>query len=386
MRPSRSRGLFSRALIVVVLVATAFVGVPTGPPVSNGQWPGLAGVWDWFAGLFPEPSVAVAEPAPRGGQGKKPPKRVREVQERGTASARVFAMSDGTFEAEVSPDPTHYRDGEGAWREAETSVKELPKDGYRFGVERNTFASRFGESTDRLVRFEFGGKQAALGIDVPGRKVAPRVEGSTVTYPGVFEGADLQYVVTPESLKENIVLARPVSDPTFRFTLRVVGVTARAQSDGSVGFFRSEAPDGPPVFEMPKPFMVDSKDDAKAPYGKAYSDKVTQTVDQRGANITVTVTADKGWLNAPERQYPVTIDPTIQIEPTPTEGRDAQIWSDTRPATTAPTTGCRWARTRGARRVPCCGSILQWFLKERLSRARRCGCTTTASCGRPRTT
>ncbi|GGS54642.1 DNRLRE domain-containing protein [Actinokineospora fastidiosa] len=80
---------------------------------------------------------------------------------------------------------------------------------------------------------------------------------------------------------------------------------------------------------MPKPFMVDSKDDAKAPYGKAFSDKVTQTVEQHGANITIAVTADKGWLDAPERQYPVTIDPTIVIEPTPTEGQDAQIWSDT---------------------------------------------------------
>ncbi|WP_189213716.1 hypothetical protein [Actinokineospora fastidiosa] len=245
MRSSRSRGWVWRVFTLFVVTAVALVGVPTAEPVSSGQWSGITAVWNWVAGLFPEPAAAVAqEPA---GQGKKSPKRVREVVERGSASARVFAMSDGTFEVEVSPEPTRYRDANGKWQPADTEVKELPRDGFRFGVERNAFVSRFGESSDRLVRFEYAGKQAGLGLDTAARKVTPRVDGSTVTYPGAFEGADLQYVVTPEGLKENIVLPRPVANPTFRFTLRLAGVTARAQEDGSIGFFGNETPDGPPL-------------------------------------------------------------------------------------------------------------------------------------------
>jgi hypothetical protein len=125
------------------------------------------------------------------------------------------------------------------------------------------------------------------------------------------------------------MIATP-SSVSRKFTMQLGGVTARAQPDGSIGFFGpSCAQDGPPRFTMPKPFMVDAKPDAKSPHGKAFIDKVTQTVEQRGENIAIAVRADKEWLAAPERQFPVVIDPTIKIEPTPTAGQGTQIWSDT---------------------------------------------------------
>ncbi|MBB4908876.1 DNRLRE domain-containing protein [Actinophytocola algeriensis] len=251
------------------------------------------------------------------------------MPERASASTRVFAMSDGTFEAEVSPEPQRYRDASGAWRAIDLSVRESVRDGYRFASDRNNSVVRFGERTDQLVRFEHGGRQVALSAAVKGRPVAPRVDGATVTYPGVFDGADVEYVVTPEGVKENIVLAGRVDDPTFEFTVRTAGVVAREQADGSIGFFSTDTPDGPPVFVFPRPFMTDSVPDAKSPTGTRFSDEVTQSVEQQGANATVTVRADKAWLDAADRRYPVRIDPTIRVEPTPTTGQDAQIWSDT---------------------------------------------------------
>jgi hypothetical protein len=329
MSSPRARGLWSRALIVVVLVGVVFTGVPVGQPFSNGQWPGLATAWQWLGSLLPDPGEAAADPAPARQQPpEQPPKRVRELPESGGPAARVFAMSDGTYEAELSPQPRRYKDSAGVWRDIDTTVREQAHDGYRFGSDRNGFAARFGERTSRLARFEYAGKNVALGTDTAEKSVAPKVEGSKVTYPGLFDGADVQYVVTPEGLKENIVLAKPVADPTFRFTLQMAGVVARPQPDGSIAFFPTETPDGPPVFTIPRPFMLDAKDDAKSPHGKVFSDKVTQTVEQHGANITITIKADKGWLDARERQYPVVIDPTIVLDPTPTTGQDAQIWSD----------------------------------------------------------
>lgn len=333
MFSSRSRGVFSRAVLLVVVTALVVVGSPVGQPFSNGQWPGAAAVWQWLGGLFPDPATASAEsgaePAAtpvRAVKPKEPPRRVRELA--GSASSQVFAMSDGTFEAEVSAEPQRYRDAKGVWRDIDLSVRESARDGYRFASDRNRSVARFGERTDRLVRFEAGGRRVALGVEGAARAVAPRVEGSRVTYPGVFGDADLQYVVTAEGVKENIVLPRRVDDPTFRFTLRTAGVTAVEQADGSIGFFPNESPDGPPVFVFPRPFMTDSRPDAKAPYGRSFSDKVTQSVEQRGALVTVTVRAEKAWLDAAERRYPVVIDPTIRIAPTPTDGQDAQIWSD----------------------------------------------------------
>jgi len=334
MLSSRSRGVLSRAVFVLVVVATVVVGVPVGQPYSSGQWPGAAAAWQWLGSLFPSPATAAAAPGPESGTAKpkkpkEPPRRVREVPRLGSASARVFAMSDGSFQAEVSPEPSRYRDGAGVWRDIDTSVREQARDGYRFASDRNGFVARFGERSDRLVRFERGGRRLAVGVAGAARNVVPKVDGASVTYPGALDGADLQYVVTPEGVKENVVLARRVDDPTFRFTLTTSGVAARAQRDGSIGFFDTRSPDGPPVFVVPRPFMSDSTADVKSPHGKRFSDKVTQTVEQHGTTATVTVHADKAWLNAEQRRYPVTIDPTIRVEPTPTTGQDAQIWSDT---------------------------------------------------------
>ncbi|MDX8036021.1 DNRLRE domain-containing protein [Lentzea sp. BCCO 10_0856] len=328
MLTPRFFALPKKLLVVLSLTALAVVGLPAGPPINGpGHLPdlGLSGLWQSITGWFG--GRAEAEPRPQQQQARRePPKRVRELTERRTPSVRLFQMSDGQVEAEVSPRPTAFKDAQGRWQDIDPTVRETPRDGYRFVNNTNGFTSLFGESTDKLARFEAAGKRIALGIDGVARGITPKVEKSTVTYSGAFDGADLVYQVTGEALKENIVLAKAPKDATYRFTLDLAGVTARALPDGVIGFF--DNPDAPPVFVMPKPFMFDSSPDRKSPHGKVWSDKVTQTVEQQGSKITVTVKADQGWLSAKERQYPVVIDPTIKLVPTPTTGQDVQIWSD----------------------------------------------------------
>ncbi|TCN41126.1 hypothetical protein EV644_105412 [Kribbella orskensis] len=150
----------------------------------------------------------------------------------------------------------------------------------------------------------------------------------------MFGDADLVYQVGPDQLKESIVLASAPADPTYRFSLKLAGVKAVPQQpDGSI-VFSPQGGVGRPLFTMPRLFMTDARDDAASPYGKAFSDKVTQTVTQRGANIDITVSADAGWLNSADRQFPVVIDPTIAIEPAPEQAQDAMVDSG------APTTNC----------------------------------------------
>ncbi|MBM7861010.1 DNRLRE domain-containing protein [Lentzea nigeriaca] len=254
-------------------------------------------------------------------QASGPPKRVRELPERRTPSMRVFELSNGQLEAEISAAPQHFQDSGGEWQPVDTTVREQARDGYLFGNDTNAFVSAFGDRTDRVAKFSFSGTQVGLGLDGESRKLDPKVERDSVTYRGAWDGADFSYQVTRGSLKEKITLAAPPKDATYRFSLDLAGVVAQAQPDGSIAFFRANA-DAPPLYVMPKPFMFDSS-------AKSYSDKVSQTFEQHGPKITVTVRADQEWLAAPERKYPVVIDPTISVEPTSNSGQDAQIWSDT---------------------------------------------------------
>ncbi|MFC0032530.1 DNRLRE domain-containing protein [Micromonospora chaiyaphumensis] len=271
------------------------------------------------AGLY----VAQKPPA---GVRKKPAKRVKELTGRRTATTRVFAMSDGRLQAEISAAPRHYRDAKGNWQPIDTTVSPSTADGFAAANTTNTFRSRFGASTAKLARFELDGQQVTLGLAGAPRTVKPVLKGDTVTYPGIADGVDLAYDVTATALKERLVLRAPSAASALTFTLEAGALRVAQRDDGSIEF-RSPV-DNRVLLVMPAPFMFDSKADAGSPYGFAYSQKVTQALRADGGRWAIDVTADKGWLADPKRVFPVTVDPTIKIQPTPSQSMDAMITSD----------------------------------------------------------
>ncbi|MFJ8582046.1 DNRLRE domain-containing protein [Micromonospora sp. NPDC093277] len=263
---------------------------------------------------------------PLAGQKWPAQKRVKELPGKRTENSTVHQLSDGRLQAEISAVPLHYRDGKGNWRPIDTAVRAVNERGYVQGNRSNSFSSLFGESSDELVRFERDGRSIELGLAGTSKAVTPKVSGSTVTYPGVAGGADVVYDVSSSALKEQIVLRKaPAGAVSYTFTLDTAGLTAQQRKDGSIAFLGRDG--GAPVFVMPAPFMFDSKDDASSPHGKVWSDKVTQKLSQSGGTSTVTITADAGWLADKARVYPVVIDPTIKLQPVPTDAQNVTIYS-----------------------------------------------------------
>ncbi|MEU4428529.1 DNRLRE domain-containing protein, partial [Actinoplanes sp. NPDC024001] len=256
--------------------------------------------------------MSVSQPTPRG-KNWPAQKRVREVPSQRTLNGRVYQLSDGRLQAEVSAAPVNYRDGNGKFQPIDTRVRPSSRKGYPQGNSTNTFTSLFGDQTDDLVRFEKDGRSVELGLPGAARKVTPQVSGSTVTYPGLAGGADVVYDVTSTELKEKIVLHRAPSGPvSFTFSLDTHGLTAVPQQDGSIAFQNAG---GVTVLTMPAPYMYDSTN--------ATSTAVTQKV----TGDTVTVSADAAWLADPARKYPVVVDPTIRVQPNPTDAQDVMISS-----------------------------------------------------------
>ena len=95
---------------------------------------------------------------------------------------RLFELSNGQLEAELSAQPQHFRADDGTWQPIDTTVREQAGDGYVLGNDTNGFTSAFGDRTDRLARFGFAGTAVELGIDGAGRSLTPGVDGDTVTY------------------------------------------------------------------------------------------------------------------------------------------------------------------------------------------------------------
>nr|WP_319020246.1 DNRLRE domain-containing protein [Streptomyces peucetius] len=307
-------------------------------PVSDSDG---EGVLDTVAGWFSdedgngdtgpdEPSTGGTETLPSReelpkGEAAPKAKRVAELTGRRTANQRFWKLSDGRVQAEVSAVPTSYRAGK-SWKAIDPTVRASEAAGFDFANTTNTATSRFGSDADRLLRFEAGdGHAVTLGLEGAGR-LTPVAEGNTVTYKDAVAGADLSYEVGPGRVKENIVLTeRPDGPVSFTFTLDADGLTPKAAKDGSVRFY-GEAAD--PVLVIPAAFMTDAGKDESSPYGTRYSTAVEQRLTKAGKDWKLTLVPDAKWLAASERQYPVTVDPTIAIAPTPSTAQDVMISSD----------------------------------------------------------
>ncbi|MFI0925360.1 DNRLRE domain-containing protein [Streptomyces sp. NPDC021012] len=326
-------------LVVAAVAGTLLPQVAYGAPQSpatdddKGAFDTIAG---WFSDDGGDGGSGRADASSTGGapvsrdklpKGKAAPKakRVAELTGKRTANARYWQLSDGRVQAEVSAVPTGYRAGK-SWKDIDPTVVPSGDKGFAFANTTNAASSWFGADAGRLVRFEAaGGHAVTLGLEGAG-KLAPVAKGDTVTYKDAVSGADLSYEVGPGRVKENIVLgAKPSGPLSFTFTLDSGGLTPKQNKDGSVSFYGEGAD---PVLVIPAAFMTDAKKDAKAPYGSAYSGNVTQKLSKAGHGWKLTVTPDATWLAAPERQYPVTIDPTLSIAPTPTTAQDVMISSD----------------------------------------------------------
>ncbi|WP_186315737.1 DNRLRE domain-containing protein [Catellatospora sichuanensis] len=267
------------------------------------------------------------DPPPRGASAA-PATRVREIAAKRTANARVFQLSDGRLQQEISAGPLHYRSG-AAWRPIDTAVRPAARsgapDGYAYANTTNTLRTYFGTTARRLLRLEAGGGTLTLGA--PGARIGrPAVTDDRVTYADAFgTGVDLTYVVGAGQARKEIVLAAlptGTGDVEFTFTLTLGGLRAEHRGDGSIAI-RDRA--GAVALTIPPPFMTDAAERASSPYGTTWSDRVQQRLSVAGDTATVTIAADRAWLTDPARRYPVVIDPTVKIAPTPTDSQDTMV-------------------------------------------------------------
>ncbi|TCC28593.1 DNRLRE domain-containing protein, partial [Kribbella speibonae] len=175
-----------------------------------------------------------------------------------------------------------------------------------------------------MLTFEADGESIGLGAAGEKRALTPVVKDSSVAFPDVFGTADVRYYVSRTGVKETVVLTAAADvEGEYTFELRTSGLTAKAQPDGSIGFFKKNG-DERPKYVIPAPNMYDSS--ATNQLGQpGYSDKITQTVTQQGGKTLLTLKPDQAWLAAKERVFPIVIDPTIVVVPDPTAAQDTSI-------------------------------------------------------------
>jgi hypothetical protein len=223
-----------------------------------------------------------------------------ELPELRTATSRTYEAEGGKRVAQISSAPIHYRDATGAWQ---------PID--------NTLVSTMGSLRNRAnayavdlpltlgaepVRMRHGDAWVSFGL----RDAAPTAAvatGAEVRYPEALPGVELTYAAGTTGVKETMVLSHAGATASFAFDVQMAaGLTPHVLDSGAIALVDAG---GTTRLSLAAPFMVDA--------AGARSDAVTYTLARSGAGWSLGVAANREWLAAASRAYPVAVDPTVSI-------------------------------------------------------------------------
>lgn len=284
-------------------------------------------------------------------------KIVSEVTEMREESVKYFLCDDGSYIAATYAAPVHYNEN-GVWKEIDNTLTLSSKSGEtvystkgglnvtvpselgsgkRFTATNEGYTISFGVKsidnslsaqakvveTDALPSVVKMNSTAEISDEkVTASSMAQKAETLTekqkveksnneqmtvdkqsgaVVYKGFNQQSDLEYIVTSNSLKENIVVYKPQAEYVYSFDLDSDGLIPVEQPNGSIILVESEASQEA-VFTLDAPYMYDANG--------AESYDIELSIKENGDEYVVTVEADSTWLNNSEREFPVVIDPT----------------------------------------------------------------------------
>ncbi|MCY0934721.1 LamG-like jellyroll fold domain-containing protein [Streptomyces sp. H34-S4] len=225
-----------------------------------------------------------------------------------TATSDLYVNADGSTTVRHFAGRTNFKAGDGTWKQIDTGLV-ADTDG-RLQERSNSLDVEFAPNAadQQLASIDFGsGRSLAYALSGAAKATPTVADNGTATYAGVLPDTDVQLVPLAEGFKENLVLRSAKAANSWTFLLDGKGLTPRIAADGDVEFTDAA---GKVTATIPHAFMEDSKIDPRSG-DAAQSRAVTYELISVDGKPALRMTADRAWLDAPERVYPVTVDPTV---------------------------------------------------------------------------
>jgi RHS repeat-associated protein len=228
-----------------------------------------------------------------------------ELENKRTATSQTFQLPDGSRETRVFESPINYRDDQGAWQPIEEGLE--PADGAGLTNGDNSFDLSLPDRVgDGAVRLSEDGEWVSYRL--LGAETDPVVlEDDTASYESADAGVTYDLSSIASGVKEAIAIADSSQPSSFHFDLEASsGLTPSLTADGSVEFRNG---DGELFALLPAPTISDSSAEIPVP-----TKNVSYALEEpSNGHWRLTIEADKDWLAAADRVWPVTIDPTTVV-------------------------------------------------------------------------
>ena len=215
-----------------------------------------------------------------------------------TEFSQTRLLSDGTYETELSSVPLNYRDAAGSWRRIDNDLVRATDGSFSNGA--NSVDVQIPRAANGPVRFAAGGRALSFSLASADGGVIAKDAGRVARFEGAVKGVDVSYEVVGKALKETLALASADVPSVYRFDVESDGLTPRVAASGAVRFVDG---DGRQQLGFAAPWMRDTNG--------VVSHAVRYEIERGGPSSRIAMRLDESWLRAPERRFPVVVDPTV---------------------------------------------------------------------------
>ncbi|MCR5457860.1 MAG: DNRLRE domain-containing protein [Clostridiales bacterium] len=251
---------------------------------------------------------------------------VKEIESLRESNVKHFQLEDGTYQAVSYSFDVHRKDSNGKWIDIDNRLKSDGKgkfvtNDYFFSFADNSCSDTLFSVLDGEYSISFGIEGinnfslAAIknhdnnqqGIDdLRGEEkleALMRIDNTTtVKYVNVYDGIDLDYTISGNDVKENIIINERNAKNTFRFKLNLEGLSAiKSEKDGSILLIDEL---GNECYTITAPYMYDSSGET--------SNDVFYILEKVNDEYIITIDANESWINDENRVFPVVVDPSVQ--------------------------------------------------------------------------
>ncbi len=262
---------------------------------------------------------------------------VEEIPALREENVKHFRLSNGSYEAVSFASAIHRKDKNGVWQDIDNSLtlKSVnDKQGYYTEDSRISFANTFKYGSELFSLNENGYAismlpissekvtAGAVQLSLPTAPVVTNAQKRTdskifdsvesaiqfdnktsIVYNDIRANTDIEYVLDGNDIKENIIVKAKSDSYEYAFQLNLTGLIAELDQSGNILLRDSKTENI--KYTIPAPYMYDSNGE--------YSYDVNYTLQAASSEkYLLIVSASDEWINDESREFPVTIDPTIQ--------------------------------------------------------------------------
>lgn len=249
-----------------------------------------------------------------------------------------FFMSDGSYQVALYNEPVHKMEG-GEWVEIDNTLTlKTATDGTaRYATTDGLTDVSFSQSfDDQLITMQQDDYFVSWGVQafssslstntsaelvkpiqaelvtseqstfsVEEQKTLATKSSSTIQYRNALrQNVDLEYVVLPSRVKENIILQSAQDISYYAVTVYTENLCARLLENREIEFYNSS---DEAIFTMTSPYMYDNA-------GELSEDITVEMVSKGDGCYFIKMTPNAQWLSSESRVYPVVIDPQVSVD------------------------------------------------------------------------